>query len=34
MKRGKRTVVDIDGSEVNETHEQSENAIDLDGADD
>ena len=34
MKRGKRIVVDVDGSELNETNEQRENAIDLDGADD
>ena len=34
MKRGKRIVVDVDGTELNETSEQRENAIDLDGADD
>ncbi|MCJ1393241.1 SCF ubiquitin ligase complex subunit cdc4 [Xylographa bjoerkii] len=34
MKRGKRIVVNVDGTELNETNEQRENAIDLDGADD
>ncbi|MCJ1472202.1 SCF ubiquitin ligase complex subunit cdc4 [Lambiella insularis] len=33
-KRGKRIVVDFDGTELNETNEQRENAIDLDGTDD
>ncbi|MCJ1432932.1 SCF ubiquitin ligase complex subunit cdc4 [Xylographa pallens] len=34
IKRGKRIIVDVDGTELNETSEQQENAIDLDGADD
>jgi len=33
-KRGKRTVVDLEGRELNESAEPRDNAIDLDGADD